>query len=87
MITLKLKYLIYFIHLLNKMHLLKRKHYDIAEICYLNKKTFIFMYTIFIFVKINTKQRINLQTKINKHSFLAIISCLCHSSHMLTSAG
>ena len=27
------------------------------------------MYTIFISVRINTKERINLQTKINKHSF------------------
>ena len=40
------------------------------------------MYTMFIFVKINTKERINHQTKINKH-FLAIICCICHSSYML----
>ena len=45
------------------------------------------MYTIFIFVKINTKERINLQTETNNHSFLAIICCLCHSSCMLTLAG
>ena len=38
-------------------------------------------------IKISTKERINLQTETNEHSFLAIIHCLCHSSRMLTLAG
>ena len=38
-------------------------------------------------IAINTKDRINLQTETNKHSFFSIIHCLCHSSNMLMSAG
>ena len=90
MIILKLRSPIYLFRLL-KDALVKKKHYYIAEACYFNiERLFIYMYThLFLLsqVAINTKERINLQTETNKHSFLAIIHCLCHSSCMLMLAG
>ena len=67
-----------------------RRHYHIAETCYLNKKRLLyFMYTyLFLLsqVQINTKERINLQTETNRHFFGHYLQS-CHSSCMLMLAG